>query len=212
MRQDSKVFAYRGRRVPGWLRCLLALVLASVLTFSALLGVVLSGGHDDVRGQPQIMVILGCQVMPWGPSILLQDRLDKALDYLKENPDITVVVSGGQGSNEPSTEAEAMYNYLVANGADGERILLEDTSRSTWENLNNTLALLKREGYDAQLGEILVVSNGFHLARVRLLVDRVWEGEYTLSTLAAPSTHTRSRLAMYVREPLALVKSFVFDR
>ena len=61
-------------------------------------------------------------------------------------------------------------------------------------------------------GEMLVVSNGFHLARVRMLWDRAWEGEYTLSTLAAPSSHIPSRLKMYIREPIALVKSFVFDR
>ena len=58
----------------------------------------------------------------------------------------------------------------------------------------------------------MVVSNGFHLARVRMLWGRVWEEECTLSTLAAPSTHLPSRLKMYIREPLALVKSYFFDR
>ena len=59
---------------------------------------------------------------------------------------------------------------------------------------------------------MLVVSNGFHLTRVRMLFDRSWEGTYTLSTLAAPASHTPSRLKMYIREPLALVKSFLLDR
>ena len=59
---------------------------------------------------------------------------------------------------------------------------------------------------------MVVVSNGFHLTRVRMLWNRVCGGDYNLSTLAAPSSHLPSRLKMYLREPLALVKSFLFDR
>ena len=93
---------------------------------------------------------------------------------------------------------------------DGGQILLEDQSHNTWENIQYTLDLLQSEGLDTD--EMLVVSNGFHLARVKLLWGREWEGEYTLSTLAAPSTHVPSRVKMYIREPFALVKSFLFDR
>ena len=204
--------AYRGkRRVPVWAKALLALILAGAVAFSALLGAVLWGSYDHLRGDPRIMVILGCQVKPWGPSILLQDRLDEALDYLEEHPDMTIVVSGGQGPDEPSTEARAMYDYLVANGVDGENILLEDQSHNTVQNLRYTDQLLAEEGYDTT-EDIVVVSNGFHLTRVRMLWNRVWGGDYNLSTLAAPSSHLPSRLKMYIREPLALVKSFVFDR
>lgn len=194
------------------LTVLLALILAAVLLFGAMFGVVMAGDHDDISGDPQVMVILGCQVMPAGhPSVLLRDRLDEALDYLGEHPDMIVVVSGGQGDNEPATEASAMADYLMANGVPAENILQEDRSHNTWQNLNNTAELLSAEGYDTT-ADIVVVSNGFHLARVRMLWGRVWGGDYNLSTLAAPSSHVPSRLKMYLREPLALVKSFLFDR
>jgi uncharacterized SAM-binding protein YcdF (DUF218 family) len=90
--------------------------------------------------------------------------------------------------------------------------LLEDTSSNTWQNLTYTLALLKEQDEGQKAGQVLVVSNDFHLSRVRMLFDRAWEGTYTLSTLAAPESHLPSRLAMYVREPLALIKSFLLDR
>lgn len=194
-----------------WLRALLGLLLAVLLAFGALLGAVLYGAYDHIQGDPQIMVILGCQINPWGPSVLLQDRLDKALDYLEDHPDMTVVVSGGQGPDEHISEAQCMYDYLTEHGVDEEQILLEDRSSNTVENLRYTMELLADEGYDTT-ADMVVVSNGFHLTRVRMLWSRVCGGDDNLSTLAAPSSHVPSRLKMYIREPLALVKSFVFDR
>lgn len=199
------------KRKPLWLKVLLGLVLAGVVTFGALFGAVLYGSHDHIRGDPQVMVILGCQVKPWGPSVLLQDRLDKALDYLEDHPDLTIVVSGGQGPDEPVSEAQCMYDYLTEHGVDEAQILLEDQSHNTVENLRYTVDLLAEAGYDTT-ADMVVVSNGFHLTRVRMLWSRVCGGDYNLSTLAAPSSHVPSRLKMYIREPLALVKSFVFDR
>ena len=211
MRRKKQYYRpYGGRRKPVWLLALLAAVLAALLSFAVLLGVVLSGAHDSITGEPKVMVILGCKVESWGPSILLQDRLDKALDYLEDHPDLTIVASGGQGSDEHQSEAQCMYDYLTDHGVDSDQILLEDQSHNTWENIRFTQALLEREGIDTS--QMLVVSNGFHLTRVRMLWDRAWEGDYTLSTLAAPSSHIPSRLKMYIREPLALVKSYFFDR
>ena len=210
MRKKQYYHPYEGKRKPLWLKVLLGLILAGVVAFGALFGAVLYGSYDHVQGEPQVMVILGCQVKPWGPSVLLQDRLDKALDYLEDHPELTIVVSGGQGPDEHISEAQCMYDYLTEHGVDGAQILMEDQSSNTWENIQYTQALLKERGIDA--GELVVVSNGFHLTRVRMLWSRAWEGDYTLSTLAAPSSHVPSRLKMYIREPLALVKSFVFDR
>ena len=191
-----------------WLIALLALIAAGVLAFAALLGVVLAGSHTDLYGEPSIMIILGCQVRADGPSVLLQDRLDTALDYLEDHPDMTVIASGGQGPDEHISEAEAMADYLVEHGFPEGQILLEDESHNTSQNLMYTRELLEESGLDWQ-GNLLVVSNGFHLARVRMLAQRYGLGE--ISTLAAPSSHVPSRLMMYIREPLALVKSFLFD-
>ncbi len=211
MRRKKQYYRpYGGRRKPVWLLALLAAVLAALLCFAVLLGVVLSGAHDSITGESKVMVILGCKVESWGPSILLQDRLDKALDYLEDHPDLTIVASGGQGPDEHQSEAQCMYDYLTDHGVDGAQILLEDQSHNTWENIRFTQELLEEKEVDTS--QVVVVSNGFHLTRVKMLWDRVWEGEYTLSTLAAPSSHLPSRLKMYVREPLALVKSYFFDR
>ena len=206
MNRRRKIYyrPYEGKRRPLWQKAVLALLLAGVLAFGALFGAVMYGAYDHIQGEPQLMVILGCQVKPWGPSILLQDRLE-------EHPDVQVVVSGGQGPDEPTTEAQAMYDYLTERGVEPERIWQEDQSHNTWQNVRYTLALLEEKGADTSAGVVLV-SSGFHLTRARMLWERASGGAGELSTLAAPYTHVPSRLKMYIREPFALVKSFLFDR
>ena len=222
MRKKPSYRPYGGRKKPVWLPVLLAAVLLFALGFAALEILVLSGGRTQVaagEGEPEVMVIFGCKVNPDGPSVLLRDRLDTALAYLADHPDMTVVVTGGKGDDEHVSEAQAMYDYLVARGVDGDQILREDRSRNTWQNVNYTMDLLA--GMDRPPdGEVLLVSSGFHLARIGLLWDRArterLAGEaspaQSVSTLAAPASHLPSRVQMFFREPFALVKSFLFDR
>ena len=208
-RPKIEVASYKGKRAPLWFKVLLALVLAGALSFSALLGAVLAGAHDQLLGEPRVMIVLGCQVREDGPSVLLRDRLDEALAYWEDHEDTLIVVSGGQGSNEPTTEARAMADYLEERGVEEDQILLEDRSHNTAQNLRYSRALLEEAGEDLS-GGVIVVSNGFHLTRARMLAQRA--GFDQVSTLAAPTSHLPSRLQMYIREPLALVKSFLLDR
>ena len=193
------------------LKWLFGLAAAGVLCFSLLLGAVLFGGVDRVQGQPQTMIVLGCQVNPWGPSVLLRDRLDEALSYLEQHPQVTVIVSGGPGPDEPISEAQCMRDYLEAHGVSPDHIYMEDASHNTHENLVYSAALMDELGLELEEGVVLV-SNGFHLTRAKLLWERVTGQGDGLSVLAAPSSHMPSRLLMYIREPLALVKSFLLDR
>ena len=209
-RPKIEVASYKGRRRPLWLQILLGLILAGALAFAVLLGVVLSGAHASVSRDPQVMIVLGCQVKPWGPSVLLQDRLDTALAYLQDHPDMTVVACGGQGADEPESEAQAIADYLTENGVSKRNILLDEDSHNTHQNLENAAKLLSEENMDPAQTQVVVVSNGFHLTRARMLAQRCGFDE--VSTLAAPESHLPSRLKMYLREPLALVKSFVADR
>ena len=204
--------SYKGRNwmKSKWVKALIALILVGVLVFGALLGAVLHGSYDHVVGEPKVMVVLGCQVKPWGPSILLQDRINKAAEYLQDHPDVIVVASGGQGQDEHTSEAQAIYDGLVEQGIDESRILQEDQSYNTIQNLRNSMELLEKNGYDIE-DDMIVVSNGFHLTRVRMLWARIHGDDDNLSTLAAPSSHVPSRYKMYIREPIALVKSFILD-
>lgn len=207
---------YGGRRRHRWLQVLLALVLTAVLVFAGLEVYIAVHSRTQIVGQPQTMVIFGCQMKQDGPSVLLRDRLDTALTYLEDHPDMTVIVTGGKGDDEHQSEAQGMYDYLTAHGVDGKRIYKEDRSRNTWQNVTFTRALMERidlscTGWEESCRFILV-SNGFHLARIQLLWERANPGGLAPATLAAPVSHAPSAVRMFFREPLALVKSALFDR
>ena len=213
MKRQNAYRPYGGRKLHPLLRVVIGLVGLGLICFAILATIVSIGKQTYIQGTPRAMIILGCKVEESGPTQMLKDRLNTALDYLNglDSP-IPVIVSGGQGLDEPETEAAAMADYLSQAGYNEAYIYLEDNSHNTAENLGYSVALLESLSLDPAEDEILIVSNGFHLTRVRMLWSRVCGGDYNLSTLAAPSSHVPSRLKMYIREPLALVKSFVFDR
>ena len=106
------------------------------------------------------IIVLGAQVRGRKITDSLKRRLDCALAYLTEHPDVHVIVSGGQGKDEEVTEAYAMAQYLKNAGIDRERIVQEDVSVNTLENLKFSRKLI--ENADTPVG---IVSNNFHVYR-----------------------------------------------
>ena len=117
-------------------------------------------------------VVLGAKVRESGPSASLWDRIYGARDYLEAHPDVICIVSGGQGDDEPMTEARAMYEKLVELGIDPNRIWLEENATSTWENLNFALNLIE-EKTGIRPDNIGIISSEYHLFRASLFADSV---------------------------------------
>ena len=113
------------------------------------------------------VVVLGAKVRPDGPSVSLQNRIDAACDYLNLHPEAVAIVSGGQGPDEPMTEAQCMYDGLVALGIDPSRIWMEDKATSTWENLQFSMALIE-EKTGSRPQKLGVLSSEYHLFRASL--------------------------------------------
>lgn len=115
-------------------------------------------------------VILGAQVKPWGASRLLKQRIYAAEDYLQKHPEVKAIASGGQGYNEPMSEAQCIYEFLVKDGIDPQRVILEDQSVNTEQNLLYSTAILKEK----QLGnEIAIVSDSYHQLRARIIAHKI---------------------------------------
>ena len=99
---------------------------------------------DSQDGQPagHTVVVLGCRVYSYGPSLMLRSRLDAAYECLTASPESVCIVCGGQGSNEPEAEADVMYDYLTGRGIDPARIYKDDTSEDTNGNLINAAEII----------------------------------------------------------------------
>lgn len=153
------------------------------------------------------VIVLGARLYGSTPSPSLLERLKAAKEYLIENEDVKVVVSGGQGANEDIPEAHAMKKYLIDNGIENSRILVEDKSTSTFENLKMSLDKIK-EVDDRENIKVLISTNRYHIFRSKLLAKRLGMIPFGLPAKIPPTTIIRS----YIREFFAVIKSFLFDR
>lgn len=140
------------------------IALAGVLVLSAR---IMGASAAVPPAKLDYLIVLGAQVREdWEPSVSLRYRLERARGYLLENPDTCCVVSGGQGPNEPCTEAEAMASWLERNGIAPERIIREDRSTNTVENIRYSRDAIEREDPGAAAtARIGIVTNDFHLYR-----------------------------------------------
>ena len=93
------------------------------------------GQKPLANGTNEYAIILGAKVNGEVPSLSLRYRLDAALRYADEYPHVKFILSGGQGPGEHITEAEAMKRFLLDHGIKEERLLLEQQSTSTYENI-----------------------------------------------------------------------------
>ena len=143
-------------------------------------------------------MVLGAQVKGDVPSRALKKRLVKAYEYAEENPITILILSGGQGFGENITEAQCMADFLLEKGLPRERILLEEKSTNTMENLKFSNELSGCA--DKKTG---IISNDFHVYRALKLAEKL--GYDNPEGIAAPSDAVM-QVHYVVREVFALVK------
>lgn len=156
----------------------LALVVAAAVIFTAVITTKMFIAANNPPEKETTVIVLGCKVNPNGPSLSLLKRLEAAYDYLRENPELYCILSGGQGSDEPMSEAQAMYDWLTAKGIEKERLYLEDKSESTYENLVFSRKIIEKE----ELPEaVTIITNDFHQYRAQKIAERYYREVYGVS-------------------------------
>lgn len=155
------------------------------------------------KQEAEYLIVLGAKVNGNSPSLILKYRIDKAAEYLNAHKDVKAVVSGGKGNDEDISEARAMYNGLMERGIAKDRILMEERSTSTKENLDFSRELIASEGYDIEKTRVLVVTTDFHVLRALRIAKKA--GYQNVEGLAAKSVWYLIP-TNYVREFLAVVK------
>lgn len=189
-------------RLPLWLkRTAAVLALLGGGLFCLVEGMIFTQFYAYPEPGADYVVILGAQWKPEGPSEVLRRRLDAAVQYLDRNPDTMAVVSGGRGSNEPVSEAAGMRQYLIESGIDDDRILMEDQSANTLENLVFSGKFLEKEK-----DRVVIVTNNFHMFRALRIAEK--QGYGRAEGLAASSVRSFLPNNM-LREFLGVVKDYL---
>ncbi|MDR7077211.1 uncharacterized SAM-binding protein YcdF (DUF218 family) [Neobacillus niacini] len=177
-------------------------VLIILLYFASLHIKIREHTNLEVPYHADYIIILGARVKGEVPSLALQYRIDAAANYMKKNKETIAIASGGQGPGEDITEAEAIKRGLLSHGINSARILLEDRSTDTVENIRFSKKLIPD---NLQTG--LLVSNDYHLYRAKSIAR---DQGLNLEGLPA-KTPTIAIPKSYGREYLAITKYYLVN-
>lgn len=207
----------RGFRIPTVLCVMLGILLAVGLAlFAAVEGCIVKTMF--IRPEPDLeyIIVLGAQVKGETPSKALKKRLQAAENYMRDNQKTRAVLSGGKGDGEDISEAECMYRYLTQAGIEKERLLVEDQSTTTLENLRFGAKIIEDDLRTKQAGganeirevsamerKVGVLSNNFHVYRAMLLGRKM--GYTDFYGIPAGSDY-KLQVHYMVREFFALIK------
>lgn len=184
----------------------LVCVVAGMIFFAILELWVVSWSHTDSDTPVEAVVVLGAGVNGTEPSYSLRVRLEAALAYIQDRPDIPVVVSGGRGRGEEISEARCMADWLIARGVEAERVLLEDQATNTEENIRFSKEILSDKGIYLT-DNVAVVTSDFHLCRAAWL----WGDGMVPVAASMSGGFFPLTVHYYIREAFAMAGTIVFS-
>lgn len=189
------------KKIPKEVKAAVGTLVVLLLGFCVFLGAY--GSISDADYNENVLIVLGSGVNGETPTRPLVNRLDKAVEYYEKNPDVTIIVTGGQGPQEDITEAEAMERYLISKNIPKEKIIKEDKATSTSENYKFSKKIID-ENFENP--DIVTITNVFHIYRSKRLA--------LLAGLETKMLGARTPLSAvpssYLREILAVFKLWIF--
>ena len=186
----------------------LVLVLAG-MAYTVALGMVLVTSQVDQRRPVDAIVVLGAAQYNGRPSPVLKARLDHALGLYREGAAPLVIVAGGVGRGDTISEAEVGRRYLVARGVPADSVVAQREGRTTMASMSAVAGWLRPRG----LRRVVLVSDPFHMFRLRLEAHRTALQAYTSPTESSPISDNpvlelRYLLAEGLKVPVAWVRSW----
>ena len=173
----------------------------------SLAGVAISGARDSAAPSDAI-VVLGAAQYAGRPSPVLRARLDHAIELWKRGLGKWLVLTGGTGAGDTTSEAAVSRRYALRQGVPESIILVENEGRTTSASLAavaNILAVRK-------LNRVILVSDPFHMLRLRILAHRFGLQCTTSPTRTSPISASPSEALGYllsesVKVPVTLLMS-----
>jgi len=192
------------------IRNLIASAVLTVLVFwLGWMGAVLLWSSLDQTRQAESIVVLGAAQYDGHPSPVLRARLDHALELWNQHLAQVVILTGGTGTGDTTSEAAVGRSYVRRHGIPEEAILVEREGRTTRESMIAVASMLKDRG----LKTAILVSDPFHMLRLSILSRRFGIIAYTSPTRTSPISPNREERWKYiVSESLKAPMAFLFER
>ncbi len=198
----------RRRKIKLWLLSTLILaVLAPPVLGASLLGAVYWQARTDETRPVEAIVVMGTAQYNGRPSPVLRARLDRVVELWDEGIAPLVVVTGGKQEGDAFTEAEASHDYLVERGIPDDAILLEDQGRDSWESLQGVASLLKERDLD----RVLIVSDGFHLLRLKKMAHDLGLRAYVTAAEDSPIRPGSANEFSYMIREVGGIGAYIWD-
>jgi uncharacterized SAM-binding protein YcdF (DUF218 family) len=193
---------------PVWQAAGLVLLVA-VIVYTVSLVMVLVVSQQDERQPADAIVVLGAAQYNGRPSPVLRARLDHALGLYRERLAPLVLVTGGVGRGDTTSEATVGRRYLIAHGVPAEAVVAQSEGRTTMASMTAVTAWLRGRG----LRRVILVSDPFHMFRLRLEARRTALEAYTSPTESSPISENpvlelRYLLAEGYKVPVAWIRSW----
>ena len=186
-------------------RIVTVITCVGLIYFCTVEYLIISEAGTDKNPQRSYLIVLGAAVHGDTPSLSLYHRLTSALEYLEQYPDSKAVLSGGKGKGEKISEALCMHDWLVSSGIAEERLVLEDRSTSTMENLSFSWEKLKAEGCAPD--DIAILTSNYHLYRAKMMARSLGLSPAGVCGVPGYPIYT---LGMFIREAFGLTHLWVF--
>ena len=175
-------------------RLLAGVVIAVIAAWTvSAAAVVIWGARDRARASDAI-VVLGAAQYVGRPSPVLRARLDHALELWQRGLAPRLIFTGGTGAGDTTSEAAVSRNYALRHGVPDTAILLEDEGRTTRESLAAVSAIM----HARQMRTAILVSDPFHMLRLRILSTQYGVDAYTSPTKTSPISANKAQALAYV--------------
>ena len=190
-------------------RILTIVVVATFALWVISAAAVLIWSSRDEARPAQAIVVLGAAQYAGKPSPVLRARLDHALDLWNSHLATLLILTGGTGSGDTTSEAAVGRTYARKHGVPDSSILVESQGRTTSESMRAVAGMLEVRG----LQSALLVSDPFHMLRLRILARRFGFTPYTSPTQTSPISPNREQRWKYIfSESLKAPLAFFFER
>src|SRR6476646_2344371 len=210
MKRAAAAAAAKAKKVVGLIRRILTVATVAVfaLWIISAAAVLVWSSRDEAR-PAQAIVVLGAAQYSGKPSPVLRARLDHALELWNRHLASLMILTGGTGAGDTTSEAAGGRAYVRKHGVPDSAIVEEDAGRTTSESMRAVAGMLEVRG----LQTALLVRDPFHMLRLRILARRVGFTPYTSPTKTSPISPNREARWKYIfSESIKAPLAFFFER